>query len=767
MRWILNNYLFLTFIVFAGCTGLKRLPPNEKLYTGAIIQLVYSGKIKNKKEITSKIKSAIRPETNQSFLGMRPKLWLHQTAGEPKKDKGLRKKLREQGEPPVLKSSVKPAQTAKYIDAKLFNSGIFNATTEYKIIEYKRTVKIKYISRIHIPYKIKSVTTDISQPAIDSLIKAASKKTLLIPGNNYDLDLLKQERERLDATLKDNGFYYFNPDYFLFKADTQTVNKLVSFTLTLKEEIPQKALEIYKIGKVYINPDYSLQHNLHSDSLNSKPLLVDSVIFTSDQTHIKPWAILQNVSLRPHNQYSRKKHNSTLNRLMTMGTYKFVRIKFTDDDTVKTKTLNMRLFLTPMQKRTLRNEINMVSKSNDFLGPQLNINYQNRNTFQGAELLNVNGGGSFETQVSGKYKNLYSYSLNSKVELIFPRYIVPFKLINPNNFFVPKTKFSLGYNYLKRIAYFDLRSFQFTYGFKWKESTCKEHELNPVSVNIITVVNKTPEFNSLLESNPFIKKSYNEQFIAGLQYSFLYNEQLLSGKKNQLYFNLSTETSGNLISLVNQLSGRPPNEANPLRIANMVYSQFGKISADLRNYLNFKHSKIVTRLFGGVGKAYGNSSTLPYIKQFFSGGANSIRAFPINSLGPGTYSSEPQSATLFLQQGGDIKLEGNFEYRFDILKSLKGALFTDAGNIWLFKSNPAVMSAPFALNEFYNEIAVGAGFGLRLDVTFFVLRFDLATPLRKPSLPKGQRWLIERPAPADPSWRSDNLILNIAIGYPF
>lgn len=766
MIGILKKIFVLNCFFLFACTGLKRLPPNEKLYTGAKIKLVYNGKIKNKKEIIANAKTALRPQPNQSFLGMRPKLWLYQIMGTPKK-KGIKQKLKEQGEEPVLASTIRPAETSKFIDAKLFNAGIFNGITNYKIIEKKKTIRVVYTSHIHIPYKIKDITFDIPVAKIDSLLRAGQKKTILVAGNNYDLEAIKKERERLDGILKDNGYFYFNPDYLLFKVDTMSAKKQVNLTLTLKEETPDKALQQFRVGNIFINPDFSLDTKLNLDSLYKNRLVVDSVIFLSQDTKVKPWVILQNVSLRKHQLYSRKKHNSTLNRLMTMGTYKFVRIKFIPEDSVVNRSLEMRIMLTPMPKRTLRTEANMVSKSNDFVGPQLSLNYMNRNAFNGAELLNVTLGGSFETQISGKYKNLYSYSLNSKVELFFPRFVVPIPLNHPNNFYVPKTKLSLGYNYLKRIAYFDLRSFQFIYGFKWKESACKDHELNPININLVSVVNRTPAFNELLASNPFIQKSYNEQFIAGALYSFLYNEQILPAKRDQLYFNAIVETSGNTFSLLNQLNGKTPDASNPAKVAGIVYSQFGKVSTDFRNYLNFKHSKVVSRVFAGVGKAYGNSLTLPYIKQFFSGGANSVRAFPINSLGPGTHSVDPHGATLFLQQGGDIKLEGNLEYRFDIFKSLKGAVFSDAGNVWLFKSNPAVTSDPFSFSKFYDEFAVGGGIGLRLDITFFVLRFDMATPFRKPWLPEHERWVIQKINFGSSSWRGDNLILNVAIGYPF
>jgi hemolysin activation/secretion protein len=312
-----------------------------------------------------------------------------------------------------------------------------------------------------------------------------------------------------------------------------------------------------------------------------------------------------------------------------------------------------------------------------------------------------------------------------------------------------------------------MRTFQFIYGFKWKETIRKEHELNPISISYTSIVNKSPAFNELLASNPFLKKSYEEQFIPGGSYSFTYNEQVDVEKKIQYFFHLVTEASGNSISAVKLISGQRVSSKDPSKIGGSIYSQLAKLSIDSRAYYNFADkNKFALRIFAGIGEAFGNSSVLPYSKQFFSGGPNSIRAFHINSVGPGTY-FQNSNVSGFLQLGGDIKLETNAEYRFNIIRFFKGALFMDAGNIWLLKSDPAATSNPFNLSDFHKEVAVGAGFGLRIDLSFFILRFDLATPLRKPWLEENKRWVIKQINFGNPSWRSENLILNVAIGYPF
>jgi outer membrane protein insertion porin family len=764
-----NFFLLLVFVLAVSCRGTKRLPVGEKLYTGASVQLVSPEKIKSKNKITTEAKTAIRPEPNKKFLGQRPKLWIYMVASDSTKHKKIKKLFKKYGEAPVLMSSVNPGQTSKFIDAKLFNIGIFKGVTEFKTIEKKHTARIVYICHVHNPYTIKKVKDLLHNTLLSKTINAEQSSTLLHSGDDYTLDNLQKELERIDIVLKDSGFYFFNPDYLLFRADTSEADKTVSLRLTLKDETPDRALRIYRINKVFIDPNYSLEK---TDSIKKDTLMVDDVIFLNKRTKVKPKIILESVYLKKNDIYSRKKHNITLNRLMTVGIYKYVRIKFTEVDTSIVKRdssgfLNMTIYLTPMPKRTLRVEGNLISKSNDFVGPQLNLSFRNRNEFKGAELLSLTLGTSFETQIAGKYKNLYSYSFNPQTELDFPRFIVPFKLKRTNSYYVPKTKFSLGFDYLKRIGYFDMKSLHFIYGFKWKENAKIERELDPVNISYTSVSNKSPDFLTLLASNPFIKKSYEEQFIAGSTYSYTYNEQILPNKKNQVYFNLTSEIAGNSLTLAELIAGQKPTEENPLHIGGSTYSQFAKISIDARNYLNFKSSKIAVRLFAGVGKPYGNSSTLPYIKQYFSGGPNSVRAFLINSLGPGTYQQQTKDGSLFIQQGGDVKLETNLEYRFNIFSYFKGAIFTDAGNIWLLKSDPAALSSPFAFSNFYKEIAIGSGIGLRVDVNFFVLRFDLATPLRKPWLAEGEQWVINKINFGSSSWRSDNLILNVAIGYPF
>jgi len=742
----MKNLLFLFGILtLTACSGLRTVPDDDKLYTGAEITVESTDHIPNKKFLKDRAKSVVRPIPNQSLFGLRPRLSLPNF-----------KWLRKYKEAPVLISSVRPEATTKIIDALFFNNGIFNSYTEYKIVEKKHTAKVVYICHLHKPYTLKDLIFSISDDSIASIIRSESKHSLVKTGDTYQLDMLKLERIRLDAVLKEKGYFYFSPDYLLYKADSSNGNGTVSLKLTLKDSIPNNALLPYRIREVVIDQDYSL----NSDTIiqTKDTMNVDNYVFLGQKTNqqVRPKVLLKSVYLKKGDIYSRKNHERTLNGLMSLGNYKFVRVKFEDFERKDSGELNATILMTPFPKYTFSAEIDVVSKSNGYTGPRLQLSLLSRNRFRYAELIKFNLSGSYEAQWG--QANLFSYAYAPQLDLTLPGLLLPFRLPKFENANAFKTHFSLSYNYLKRVNYFDMRTFQILAGYQWKPAKSQELELNPIQVSYTSLANQSQTFTDLLEANPFLQKSYEEQFIAGGSFSFTFDDQPGSMRKMQHYIRLAAETAGNLFSLVNGKS---------TTILGSTYAQFSKLSIDGRLYYTFADkNKLVLRLFAGAGVPYGNSSVMPYSKQFFSGGPNSVRAFAINSLGPGTY-HQNDSTESFLQLGGDIKLEANAEYRFTIYKFLKGAFFLDAGNCWLIKSNDALSIKPFSFSTFMDELAVGAGFGLRMDVSFFILRFDLATPLRKPWLTNSNKWVMNQTDFTSSSWRRENLILNVAIGYPF
>lgn len=752
-----TTYLILV-IILASCTGTKRLAEGELLYTGAEIR-VESTETVDENRIKSTASRALRPEPNSSLLGMRPKLWLYQIAGENPKSK-FKKWLKEKGEPPVLLRDVRKEAVSEIIDAQLFNIGTFNSHTTSEVAEKKKTAKVIYTADVHAPFKLNQYNINIANEKVQQLITEHAQVSLIKPGMAYQLDMLKGERNRIDALLKNKGYFYFNPDYLMFRVDTLKSDlNTFNLQLVLKDDVPTEALKPFYIGQISVDQHYTLQSSSNDTTRYERINYISDI----NGKPIRPSVLQRALFLNENELYTRQNHQLTLNRLMSMGNFRFVQVHFTETDSNR---LNTEIRLTPLPLNTLRAEMDLVTKSNNYTGPRMNVSLLNRNTFGGSELLKLNLAGSFEAQLNRLSENLFSYTFNPQIELTFPRLLVPFRVPLTNRLYTPQTRMALSYNFMRRMDYFDLRNVQFSYGYKWRKDIKSDHELNPVSISNTELMNESQAFLNLLATNPILKKSYEEQFVAGMSYAYTYNEQTISKKPTQFYLNLTAESAGNVFSAISSINGTRPSSDNPATLLGSVYSQFVKFGVDGRIYQHLGDKNLLAmRLIGGFAKAYGNSATLPYNKQFFSGGPSSIRAFAINSIGPGNY--QQINTAGFTQLGGDIKLELNAEYRFDIYSFLKGALFIDAGNVWLQSSNPSTIGSPFSINTFVNEMAVGAGFGLRFDVSFFVLRFDLATPLRKPWLSPGNRWVVQEFNPFASVWRKENLMLNVAIGYPF
>jgi outer membrane protein assembly factor BamA len=291
------------------------------------------------------------------------------------------------------------------------------------------------------------------------------------------------------------------------------------------------------------------------------------------------------------------------------------------------------------------------------------------------------------------------------------------------------------------------------WGYQWKKSQKVSHLFYPFNLNLVNLLETTPEFDDIVNTNPYVKKSFEEQFIAGIKYDLIYDN--VNRKPNGFYGQFSLSTAGNLIDLLNFGS----DGERPYTIFGNIYSQFVKASADIRLYTNTVKQGLVFRLYAGTGYSYGNSTVMPYIEQFYSGGANSLRAFTARSVGPGTY--KPEEINGIIDQTGDIKLEGNIEYRFPFSKTLKGAIFIDAGNVWLLNEDESRPGAEFKLGTFIDQLAVGAGFGLRFDFNFFVMRTDFGLPLRTPYATENGNWLTTTKEVLS------GTMFNLAIGYPF
>jgi outer membrane protein assembly factor BamA len=702
-----------------------------------------------------------KPPPNGKLLGLfRLKLWLYNI--------GIFKESL--GEPPVLLHSVVPDRVAARMRTLLEGKGYFQPDVRYTVREKESTADIQYNIAVQSPYRNNGITVKGGNTTLVEAIRSTMGETLLAAGAQYDIVKLKQERERIDAALKEKGYFYFSPDFIVFQADSTAGIKTVDLSLQVKRDIPVEATRVYTIGNITIYSGYSLNRDSVTMPVGDS-VSVDGCYYIDLDKKFQPDVIVRSIFFRKGAVYSRKNHDLTLNRLMNLGVFKFVNIRFVEADSAGIPRLEPHIYLTPLSMKNIRFELQGVSQSNNLVGPVFNSSFRNRNLFGGAELFTLSFEAGLEMPIGGGQSGGNSYEIGTRGELELPKFVTPFRLENVSSLFVPKTRIVLGLSLLNRLQYYQLFSVDASFGYNWKESISKEHNFNPLSITFAHLTNTTQKFDDLLSTNPFLKKSFEEQFIIGQNYSFTYNDQLEKDHKNHLYFKGNIDLSGNLLQLVQALFIKhKATPDTPYEIFGTTYSEYYKFDIDLRHYYNTidQTASLASRLILGIGVPYGNSATMPYVKQFYIGGSNSVRAFTAGGLGPGSYKiPDSIAAKSFIDQAGDIKLEANTEYRFPIISIVRGALFVDAGNIWLLREDPARPGSQFSGKTFLDEIAVGTGFGLRLDLSFFILRFDLAFPLRIPYLPQGERWVTNKIDFGSPSWWKNNLVLNIAIGYPY
>ena len=748
--------------VFAlGCSNTAYLAQGEKLYTGAAVHVDAKENIPDISDLESQLDLLARPKPNGKILGLfRLRLWLYNI--------GIFKESL--GEPPVLLQSVTPDRVAARMGTLLENRGYFLTDVHYTVHEEERTADIQYTIEVQSPYRINGITVKGGTDSLVEAIRSTMGETLLAAGDQYDLVKLKQERERIDLALKEKGYFHFSPDFIVFQADSTAGNKTVDLSLRVKKDIPGEAERVYTIGNIYIYSGYSLNRDTVTIPAGDT-VSVGGCQYIDLDKKFDPDVIVRSIFFKKGTLYSRKDHDLTLNRLMNLGVFKFLNIRFVNADSAGIPRLEPHIYLTPLSIKNVRLELQGVSKSNNLAGPVFTSSFRNRNLFGGAELFTVSLEVGLETSIGGGPSGGNSFEISTHGELDLPKFVTPFRLTNVSSFFVPKTRIVLGMSLLQRLQYYQLTSADASFGYNWKESISMEHSFSPLSITFAHLTNTTQKFNDLLSANPLLRKSFEEQFVIGQNYSFTYNDQLEKDHKNHLHFKGSIDLSGNLLQLVQSLLvKRKVTPDTPYRIFGSTYSEYYRFDIDLRKYFTNIDQAVsfAGRLIAGIGVPYGNSATMPYVKQFYVGGGNSVRAFSPRGLGPGSYRMpDSVAAKSFIDQAGDIKLEASAEYRFPIVSILKGALFVDAGNIWLLREDPSRPGSQFSSKTFLDEIAVGTGFGLRLDLSFFILRCDLAIPLRIPSLPNNERWVIRKIDFGDPSWRKNNLVLNIGIGYPY
>ena len=758
------TYILIAFLLSA-CSTTKYLAPGQKLYTGANVKIDDKTMNKNdSKALKSELEGLLRPKPNGTFLGLRVKLWIYDKT-RTNKQKGLRHYLNTHlGEPPVLVSSVDVNKNSSILQNRLQNESYFLAQVSGDTIGKKKTAKVLYTAQTGPAYHYKSITFPKEKDDLDTAITGTSAQSLLKVGDKFNLDIIKAERVRIDAKLKQEGFYYFAPEDLIMRYDSTVVGHQVDMFVKVKDATPDEARWIYKIRNIYVYPNYSLKDTA---------LKLDSAVkyrwynVIDPQKTVRPFTFKNSVLLHPGDIYNRNQHNNSLSRFIELGPFKFVKNHF-EDVTPDSAKLDVYYFLTQYKRKSLQAEILGRQTSANYNGSQINITFRNKNTFDGAELFTVTAFASTDIQFGGRSKgyNVYQYGIQPSIS--WPRFIGPFNFTT-NNAFIPRTTLTGGYTLVTRTQLYTLNSFNASFGYSWKPSLHTQHTFDLLDLTYVNARSVTKKYIDSINNtrNPALKHVIDNQFTFGPSYSYLFTNTTEENKTNTMYYMGKVSLSGNLYGI---LTGADTLNGKVSKLFGTPFAQYIKLENEFRFYHKLgPASKLATRVFVGVGLPYGNSTVLPYSQQFFIGGANSLRGFQARSIGPGTYSPSTNvtQGTQFLpDESGDIKIEANVEYRPKLFSIIEGALFLDAGNIWLLHSNNLLPGAAFG-KSFINQLAADAGFGLRFNFTVLILRTDIGFPIIDPSLPAGQRNVINKIDFASPTWRRQNLIFNLAIGYPF
>ncbi len=759
----MKNYSYILILLFVltatSCSVVNYLPKGEKLYKGAVIQIDKDVEVKeSNKSLKSTIELATRPDHNKFILGFPYKVWFWYKIGEPKQENGFRTLLRKKlAEPPVLSNRVNVKAAAENIQSLLENLGYFHSTALGDTINTKQFCKAVYKVSVKPQYHINEVTwiKDSFSTLLPLLEENTKINSLLQNGNPYRLSDITAERERLDAITKTKGYYYFHPDYLMAYADSTIGDKKVNLLFNLKRMTPIEAKKIYTIKNITIFPDYSLgDYFSNSNELTVKN--IDGLTIKQNSNLFKTSLFEKSITYRPDSVYNSDLINGTLNRLINLNTFKFVKNKF---DTINDHELAVTYFLTPYKKKSVQASLDAFSKDNSFVGSKLSLNWKNKNTFGGAEQLAVKVYGGFEVATADSLKVNNNFRVGTEASLKFPSYAIPFLKIKENSFYPANTAITLGYEWYQKRLYYTKNFFRLQYEFIKKPTATTQINFAPVSLSYTNAMNVTDSFYREAAINPSLLVNVFAESVIGTYLSF---SKFAERKKHHWYFNTSIDVSGNVAGLITGAKSY-----REKKILKAPFAQFVKLDIDLHYTTAAGRKKsFANRLQLGLGLPYNNSKALPFSKLYTIGGASSLRGFNAGTIGPGSLQPSALNRGLYQIIGGDIKLLFNSELRMPITKSLSLAWFADIGNTWT-KDTLLFGESGKISKDFYKEIAFCTGTGLRFDATILVIRADIGIPLRKPFLPENERWVMNKIAFGDSQWRRENLILNIAIGLPF
>ena len=762
----------LLCILMSACSTTKNLPEGETLYTG-IDKLEVVNEDKTLAGITAltEVEAALAYAPNNAIFGSSSLrwpvpfgLWVYNGFEKYQDKKGIGRWIFDHlGKSPVLMSSVNGETRAKVATNLLHDYGYFNGSVSYKEVPQKnpKEAKVSYVIDMARPYFLDSIAYLKYPHYADSLIQSTRSLSVLKSEENFSVIKLEEERQRLSNLFRNHGYYYYRPEFTTYRADTLQKSGYVSLQVLPRNGIPAEAKKQYYIGNtsVYLT---GYDNEPPTDTLRLRTM---TFYYSGKKPGIRPNALMRNVFFRKGELFSQDRQTFTQEAIARMGVFRYSEFRYEPKDTTANgDTLNVNMYATFDKPYNAELELNMTTKSTDQTGPGAVFKIT-RNNFQrmGANLsFEVRGSYEWQTNsnVEGNSSKLNSYELGTSLSLDFPRLILPWKdtdLLRSR--YQQKTSFKIYGNLLNRARFFNMLSFGGNVTYDFRKSRTWKHTITPFQLTFNTLMSTTERFDSITATNPSLALSLGDQFIPSMNYTFTYDNARLK-RDYQLWWENSITSAGNVTSLLYAALGKDFREKNK-KLLGTPFAQFMKFTSEIRTLFKVGEKQhIAARLMGGVLWSYGNQTIAPYSEQFYIGGANSLRAFTVRSLGPGTYNPGENTKYGYLDQTGDIKLEANVEYRFPIFGDLYGATFLDAGNVWLMRKDESRPGGELTLKNFAKSIALNTGVGVRYDLTFLVIRLDMGIALHVP-YETGKSGYYNIPK------FKDGLGLHFAIGYPF
>lgn len=719
--------------------------------------------------VKSEVDAVLAYPPNGSIFGssqmrwpIQPGLWIYNSMVN-KKGKLAKWIFRRFASTPVLLSTVNPDVRIKVASNTLRNYGYFRGKVNYDTIPQKnpRKTRVAYTVQTGRVFRLDSIAYEGFWPDADSLIKANQAETKLHKGDAFNVVNLSDEQKRIETLLRENGYYYYSAPYATFKADTTQHPYRVSLKLMPTDNITQRQKSRWYMGRTYISlkrTDTDIPNRRFSSRDSSY-----TFFWSGEKMPLKPRMWFHAITQRRGDLYSLSDQNMTQEKIGAIGVLSQMDINYIPRDTTATcDTLDLYINATMDKLYDSNFEVSAEFKSNQQVGPVVSYGLAKRNAFGAGEKVSFDIYGSYEWQTgagakkSGNSSLLNSYELGTKLALEFPRFLIP-RAGRRRWRFPATSNFALESNWKNRANFYGMLSFGFTASYQWHPKSTTKHELIPFGLDFDRLQHTTHEFDSIMTANPALYTSMRDQFVPSIYYAYTYASP--AQRKHPIWLQVTLKEAGNLLSGFYAAAGKPFNQQDKQLFGN-PFAQFVKATFEVHKTFSLTPGvKIATRFYSGVILSYGNSLRAPYTEQFYVGGANSIRGFAVRSVGPGRYQSPLSSAYAYTDQTGDFKLEANAELRFHLFGDLHGATFLDAGNVWLTRRDAQRPNAEISLKNL-KDIAVGTGVGLRYDLDFLVIRFDVGVALHAPYDTGKSGWYNM------PRFK-DSLAYHLAIGYPF